>query len=407
MCVWLLALLLLLNLCDPPTETRPQPVPAPPPAKGDSPASALPGRLLFLAPTAVTLLEEGELRTVPVPAGLASPALSPDGLRVAGLQGDTLVVVDLTTGENVRVERTAVKGTPLWSPDGSRVAIFAAGADVTRLLLFDAGGTKQGEVLVPVSAERPTAAWAPGGGRLALTVGPQSGEESTIWLGDVASGSAALFRERANGPLWTPDGQALIFEDSSGDRIVRAHLTTGAEATVLDEELLTGAAPSLEHLSAVNDLEMGWKGWSSNGQALGVVAKSAGPDPRFLIITVRHDGSVIKARVLPLFPDHPKNVGQYPPRPCSAREFLWDPRGDRIAALLASAGCDGALSLMREADLAVERDVTVPEGAEVRFSPDGEWLVVSDSSGAAEVISVSGDERIPLPVAGRLLGWLD
>jgi Tol biopolymer transport system component len=164
-----------------------------------------------------------------------SPALSPDGSRVAyfstrGLFGLDLDLADAATGE--RIGRLFSSGAERgfdalrfadsaasWSPDGRQLALtmFHGGED--RIALLDAaGGGVERQIVVPGAGALSDPAWSPDGGSIAV-VGSQGGT-TALWLVQVASGAVRRLTDGCGGavrqPAWSPDGRTLAFACQGG-----------------------------------------------------------------------------------------------------------------------------------------------------------------------------------------------
>ncbi len=164
-----------------------------------------------------------------------SPALSPDGSRVAyfstrGLFGLDLDLADAVTGE--RIGRLFSSGAERgfdalrfadsaasWSPDGRQLALtmFHGGED--RIALLDAAGAGVArQIVVPGAGALSDPAWSPDGGSIAV-VGSQGGA-TALWLVQVASGAVRRLADGCGGavrqPSWSPDGRTLAFACQDG-----------------------------------------------------------------------------------------------------------------------------------------------------------------------------------------------
>jgi Ca2+-binding RTX toxin-like protein len=111
---------------------------------------------------------------------------SPDGGRIAYLQGDALYVAD-ATGANPLLLRTGVSRPasdltgPVWSPDGTEVAIAAAtSATTSAILAVKTDGSGDTRVLFDGPGDNVNPSWAPDDARVAFErhdAGPW-----TIWF---------------------------------------------------------------------------------------------------------------------------------------------------------------------------------------------------------------------------------
>jgi dipeptidyl aminopeptidase/acylaminoacyl peptidase len=99
---------------------------------------------------------------------------SPDGGKIAFLQGDSLYVAD-ATGSNPRLLRTGISPPapdltgPVWSPDGSEVAIAAAtSATTSAILAVKIDGSEDARVLFDGAGDNVNPSWSPDNARIAF-----------------------------------------------------------------------------------------------------------------------------------------------------------------------------------------------------------------------------------------------
>jgi len=132
------------------------------------------------------------LRVLSGPSGESQSRFSPDGTRLASrisdTQGEFVWITDLE--RNVRTRLTfdeGLQGSPVWSPDGRRIAYgWNAGAGWgTAVRAADGGGER--EVLVDESQNAYPVEWSPDGRYLLLAnVGLEHGND--VWMLDLERG---------------------------------------------------------------------------------------------------------------------------------------------------------------------------------------------------------------------------
>jgi WD40 repeat protein/predicted Ser/Thr protein kinase len=154
-----------------------------------------------------------EYRWLQAPGRPESISWSPDGGRVASIEGPALRIWDVQKGKEALMVRDPSLLTLAWSPDGERIAAVSAKNGVK---LLDAG---TGKCLFKVSCgfssrERiPHIAWSPAADRLAVTAG------GGVKVLDANSGEELMSIRHANFILkgaWSPDGRWLATGETFG-----------------------------------------------------------------------------------------------------------------------------------------------------------------------------------------------
>lgn len=135
-------------------------------------------------------------------------AASPSG-RIAYLSGTEqedlcVCVLDLATGETVRVGEGARDGAPVWSPDGAWIAFPSHGAEGMGIRLVQPYGSERRS---PVHAHAWNQAprWAPDARRLAYTADDGKGFDSVIVVYDLGANSETVWgggRTGLSRPVW-------------------------------------------------------------------------------------------------------------------------------------------------------------------------------------------------------------
>jgi len=150
------------------------------------------------------------------------PRLSPDGQRVAvEVQSDLnqdIWIYDIGGGTRMRLTVTGDNGSPVWTPDGTRVTFWSDRDGPRELYWKPADGSGQAEPLLNMNSETrliPTS-WSSDGESLAF-YSPDGARD--IWTlpreGDASPFVATAFDERS--PMFSPDGRWLAYvSDESG-----------------------------------------------------------------------------------------------------------------------------------------------------------------------------------------------
>jgi TolB protein len=151
-----------------------------------------------------------------------SPALSPDGTRVAFASNRggawDLYILELESGDVSRVTNSAeYESAPSWSPDNQWLACEIYQDDNLEIAIISLVDGEQGPILVteePASDHSP--AWAPDGRHIAFV--SNRGGDSDIWLADLDRTGVERYTNLSrttvsaeSHPVWTQDGGKLAW----------------------------------------------------------------------------------------------------------------------------------------------------------------------------------------------------
>ncbi len=178
------------------------------------------GQLVAIARTPtgdrlITLNPDGTgVRTLLSGQRLSSPGWSPDGNRIAVVDGHRVLVLDPISGQTRTVLDQEGAAGPTWAPDSRRLALLR-GPDVLTLAI-DGGDPTQ--IPVPFLGQISWLAWSPDGARLAYGT---SGMLRTIGIGGDDDEPLVTATELGD-PAWSPDGKRIAYRDDGRLRIIPA-----------------------------------------------------------------------------------------------------------------------------------------------------------------------------------------
>ena len=159
-----------------------------------------------------------EIPVPPPPRPFFSPRLSPDGQRLAvgtlGLHDHSIFRYDFATGALTRLTLSGWAALPLWTNDGSRLAINFAETGPRNLFSLSADGG-QPERLARAPAQRAPSAWTPDGRSLVFS----SGGDIHVWSPDTDPQVRPLLNTSfpARHADLSPDGRWLAYvSDETG-----------------------------------------------------------------------------------------------------------------------------------------------------------------------------------------------
>jgi len=191
------------------------------------------------------------LETVGLPGGYLSVDLSPDARRLAADRNDTqtgnrdIWLFDLARGASTRFTfRPAFNDSPVWSPDGRRIAFRSNREGLFNLYQKDASGAGEEELLVKTPANKFPTGWSPDGRwllyheldpktRMDLWLLPLDGRQPQPWLRTEFDEGHGQF---------SPDGQWVAYESNGSGRneVYVRKFAPGGAAGVGQSQVSTG-----------------------------------------------------------------------------------------------------------------------------------------------------------------------
>ena len=143
-------------------------------------------------------------------AGIVTPAVSPDGTRIAFVALGDLWIADATTGVARRFTNdTAAELDPAWSLDGTRLAYSSDRTGQMQIFVYDFRDGSD-TMVTDGLASYTGVAWSPDNNHIAFVVNDTTVSGATLLL-DVHGVVAprAIVQSRLGRPTWAPDNHAV------------------------------------------------------------------------------------------------------------------------------------------------------------------------------------------------------
>ena len=164
--------------------------------------------------------------------------------------------------------------TPVWSPDGRRIAFLSRRDGNKELYVMNADGSGQRRLTRDASISA-TPAWSPDGRTLAF----ESVRDGTtgVYVVNADGGGQRRLARNGHAPAWSPDGRTIAF--FSGPKIYLMN-ADGSEHRRLTKPVVGGRQRSLA--------------WSPDGRKLAFLSQSGCGDFCFSLYVVGSDGSGLR-----------------------------------------------------------------------------------------------------------------
>jgi hypothetical protein len=180
-----------------------------------------------------------------------SPLFSPDGSRIAFVRRNSdkyLLYTIRPNGTDLRLVRFATVqiGWPTWSPDGQKIAFQVNGPSNSHIFVVDVDGPGLTQITYG-DHEYQQPSWSPDGSRIALY---DYQTASIVLVNPNGTGMTSL-GFGLPGASWSPDGTRILFRRNNTDPELWTAKPDGSELTRLTSD---GMSKSNPHWSPIGDL---------------------------------------------------------------------------------------------------------------------------------------------------------
>jgi tricorn protease len=212
------------------------------------------------------------------PGSLVNASLSPTGQRALFEYRGELFTVPKEKGDwrNISHNSAAADRSPIWSPDGKKIAWFSDASGEYQLMIGDQEGLEKPKV---IALEKPTfffkPAWSPDGKYISYT-----DTDYNLWFIDLALGKAKkvdteryAHPNRSLNPVWSPDSKWIAYSllQDNHFKVIKVYHVESGQSLQLTDAMADAISPVwdatgkyLYFLASTNyGLNSGWLDMSS------------------------------------------------------------------------------------------------------------------------------------------------
>lgn len=212
------------------------------------------------------------------PGSLVNASLSPTGQRALFEYRGEIFTVPKEKGDwrNISHNSAAADRSPIWSPDGKKIAWFSDASGEYQLMIGDQEGLEKPKV---IALEKPTfffkPAWSPDGKYISYT-----DTDYNLWFIDLALGKAKkvdteryAHPNRSLNPVWSPDSKWIAYSllQDNHFKVIKVYNVESGQSLQLTDAMADAISPVwdatgkyLYFLASTNyGLNSGWLDMSS------------------------------------------------------------------------------------------------------------------------------------------------